>query len=70
MDTYYLNNAVKLMEEFLESTENPYYAGVVTYGDGEPHCWGPRGEELLKLIDAHIVKNTPPGINPDDWHYK
>ncbi|MGY6558758.1 MAG: alpha/beta hydrolase-fold protein [Nitritalea sp.] len=39
MDNYYLNNAVYLTEEFLESTENPYYAGEVAYGDRFEHCW-------------------------------
>ena len=29
MDNYYLNNAVVLTEEFLESTKNPYYEGEV-----------------------------------------
>lgn len=39
MDNYYLNNAVVLAEEFLESTENPYYSGEVDYGDMAEHCW-------------------------------
>ena len=39
MDNYYLNNAVYLMEEFLESTSDPYYAGEVEYGDRFEHCW-------------------------------
>lgn len=56
MDSYYLNNAVVFMETFLESTQDPYYNGVVEYGEREPHCWGPRGEELLKLMYANIQK--------------
>ena len=32
MDNYYLNNAVYLAEEFLESTTDPYYADDVDYG--------------------------------------
>jgi len=56
MDSYYLNNAVVFMEKYLESTKDPYYAGVVKYGEGEPHCWGPRGPELLKLMAEHIQK--------------
>ncbi len=56
MDSYYLNNAVRYLEEFLENTSNPYYAGTVEYGDGQPHCWGPRGPELVKLIGRHIRK--------------
>jgi hypothetical protein len=39
MDNYYLNNAVYLMEDFLESTTNPYYGGEVDYGDRAEHCW-------------------------------
>ena len=38
MDNYYLNNAVYLTEEFLESTTDPYYDGVVDYGDRAYHC--------------------------------
>ena len=56
MDSYYLNNGVAFMEKFLESTKDPYYGGVVEYGRGEPHCWGPRGPELLKLMAEHIQK--------------
>ena len=56
MDSYYLNNAVEFMEEFLEQTQNPYYGGVVKYGDGEPHCWGPRGKELIGLIAEQVEK--------------
>jgi hypothetical protein len=57
MDTHYLNNAVVLREEFLESTTNPYYDGVVEYGDGQPHCWGPRGPNLLELMARHIEES-------------
>ena len=58
MDTHYLNNAVVLLERFLESTEDPYYDGVIEYGDGQPHCWGPRGPELLKLMADHIEQSS------------
>jgi hypothetical protein len=39
MDNYYLNDAVYLLEAFLESTTDPYYAGEVDYGDRAEHCW-------------------------------
>ncbi len=54
MDTHYLNNAVVMMEEFLESTTNPYYDGVIEYGDRQPHCWGPRGAELIEMMSKHV----------------
>ena len=61
MDTFYLNNAVRLLENFLEKTKDPYYEGVVEYGDGKPHCWGPRGPELIELMAEHVIKNSPDG---------
>ncbi|RKY89502.1 hypothetical protein DRQ09_01220, partial [candidate division KSB1 bacterium] len=69
MDTYYLNNAVKLLERFLENTKNPYYAGTVEYGDGKPHCWGPYGKELIKLMADYITKNAPEGEDTSKWKY-
>jgi hypothetical protein len=59
MDTFYLNNAVYLLEDFLENRTNPYYAGTVAYGDREPHCWGPYGAELITLVADHLKKYAP-----------
>jgi hypothetical protein len=70
MDTYYLNNAVRRLEDFLERTTDPYYDGVVKYGDGEPHCWGPRSTEIIKLIEEHITKNSPDEKSTKRWKYK
>lgn len=56
MDTHYLDNAVVLMERFLERTKNPYYGGVIEYGDRKPHCWGPYGPDLIKLMAEYISK--------------
>ncbi len=54
MDTFYLNNAVSLLQDFLEKTNYPYYAGDFEYGEKQPHCYtgGP--------ID-------PPGIGGLTW---
>jgi hypothetical protein len=69
MDSFYLNNAVVLLEEFLESTKDPYYAGVVQYGDRQPYCWGPGGAELIKLMAEHIVKIAPEKEDTSKWRY-
>jgi len=69
MDTFYLNNAVKLLEKFLESTKYPYYAGSVEYGDGQPHCWGPGRTELIKLIADQVTQNAPEGEDTSKWKY-
>jgi len=69
MDTYYLNMAVVLMEKFLESTKNPYYAGTIEYGDMQPHCWGPRGKDLIEKMTAYILKTAPEGEDTSLWRY-
>jgi hypothetical protein len=81
MDNYYLNNAVYLMEEFLESTTNPYYAGIVDYGDRAEHCWNgdhenPNAISRLRYntmyvprILERIRENAPPGADLASWRY-
>jgi len=68
-DTFFLESAVILLEEFLESTTDPYYGGTVTYGDRQPHCWGPRGRELIDLIEEHMLENAPDGADRTSWLY-
>lgn len=69
MDNYYLNNAVRLLEEFLESTTEPHYAGAVEYARLEPHCWGPRGRELVEKMTAHIERWAPEGADLTSWRH-
>ena len=69
MDTYYLDNAVYLMEEFLTSATGPRADAVVEYGRREPHCWigeSPNrpGEdinyiEFLQVVSDHIRSRAP-----------
>ena len=56
IDSIYLNNAMEVLEGFLEKTENPYYEGQVEYGRKQPHCYGPRGEELVRMMADQIRK--------------
>ncbi len=57
MDTYYLNLGVYDMQNFLETTKNPHYAGTFVYGRPEkPHGWngGMTNAELLRAIYAAV----------------
>lgn len=79
MDNYYLNNAVRLTEDFLESTENPYYGGEVDYGDMAEHCWNGDHENpnhisrlryntrYLPKIKDRLKATAPPGHNLKNW---
>ena len=81
MDNYYLNNAVYLMEAFLEATTEPYYAGEVDYGDRAEHCWNgdhENGNHLSRLryntmyvpkILKRIEESAPPGADLTSWRY-
>jgi len=60
MDQFYLNVGVYHMEEFLETTTDPYYGGSFTYGARGGHGWRPYGyDQLLRVMADHIVKNAP-----------
>ncbi|MDH3709458.1 MAG: hypothetical protein OER04_06200 [Cyclobacteriaceae bacterium] len=81
MDNYYLNNAVYLMEQFLESTQNPYYQGEVAYGDRAEHCWNgdpdnPNHVSRLRYNTMYIPKilkrmqeTAPAGADLSSWRY-
>ncbi len=80
MDNYYLNNAVYLMEDFLESTR-PYYAGEVDYGDRAEHCWNGDQENpnhisrlrynsmYVPKIMKRIAASAPAGADLTSWRY-
>jgi len=70
MDSYYLNNATHMLHDFLESTTAPYYQGEVVFQPLAPHCWGPRGVELLIKMVRHIEEYAPPGADLTSWRYR
>jgi hypothetical protein len=80
-DTYFLNDAVYRMQDFLDSTRNPPYGGEVTYGPRAEHCWNgdptlPNAysrlhyntQYLPKILDR-IQKTAPPGTDLTSWRY-
>lgn len=81
MDNYYLNNAVYLLDEFLETTREPYYGGEIDYGDRAEHCWNgdhtqPNGISRLRYhqmfapkIVERILKTAPEGADTTSWRY-
>lgn len=81
MDNYYLNNAVYLAEEFLESTDTPYYAGDVDYGDRAEHCWNgdhQNSNAISRLrynsmyvprILERLLTTAPEGADLTSWRY-
>ncbi|MDZ7738922.1 MAG: alpha/beta hydrolase-fold protein [Bacteroidales bacterium] len=81
MDNYYLNNAVYLMEDFLEGTTDPCYGGEIDYGDRAEHCWNgdqtrPNYLSRLRYNEMYVPKilkrieeAAPPGADLTSWKY-
>jgi hypothetical protein len=56
MDSYYLNDAVEKLNEFLMKADNPKFTGEVVFQRRAPHCWGPRGADLMAKLVRQIEK--------------
>ena len=70
MDSYYLNNAVENLNEFLTKADNPKWAGEIVFQRRAPHCFGVRGADLLKKMTAQIEKYAPAGSDLKSWKYR
>lgn len=69
MDSYYLNNAVERLNEFLQRADNPKFTGEVVFHRRSPHCWGPNSVDLLKQMTAYIDRHAPAGADLKSWKY-
>jgi hypothetical protein len=81
-DTYFLNNAVHLLQNQLEATRNPHSDATFQYGPGMPHCYtgGPPeytmqqnnatwGQRVLPLMVEHMLATAPTGADTKSWRY-
>ncbi|GLD98037.1 hypothetical protein PINS_up006734 [Pythium insidiosum] len=75
LDSYYLNDAVYYLEDFLESTREPYYNGSIEYGvrdgKGYEHCWtgsydqtlsmawNTLNQRIVPMMVDHVVRSAP-----------
>jgi hypothetical protein len=71
MDNFYLNVAVREMQAWMETTEDPHYPGFFMYGDGKGHCWsGPlRTAERLKEMASYALQHMPAPLTAAWWRY-
>ncbi|MCH7823734.1 MAG: enterochelin esterase-like enzyme [Acidobacteria bacterium] len=78
MDTYYLEEAVYLLEEFLTTVDDPPAEASFEYGRRKPHCWigySPEREgedlsnvEFLRIVADHLRANQPAGTTHTAWY--
>jgi hypothetical protein len=81
-DTYFLNNAVHLLQKQLEATREPHSDATFQYGPGMPHCYtgGPPeytmqqnnaiwAQRVLPLMVEHMLATAPAGADVKSWRY-
>lgn len=69
MDNFYLNVGCYHLQDFLESTREPYYEGSFAFGARGGHGWRPwSSEELVRIMSDHMRANAPAGTR-QTWRY-
>jgi len=75
-DTYYLDRAVHLLQDFLESTTDPYYHGTFEFGMRKPHCYTGDFDHDVGLnqhywpeMVKHMEQTAPPGADLKSCKY-
>ncbi len=62
MDSFYLNDAVGLLAQFLAGTEDPASDAQITFGPGQPHCWEPLSEpDIMRGMLERMGEGGGPG---------
>lgn len=80
-DNFYLEEAVMLLEDFLQETSDPPWGGTLNYGYRHPHCYsGPPDDQSVRLtrltynqrllpqMEARLLETAPPGADMS-WRY-
>jgi hypothetical protein len=70
-DGNFLNLTLYLLQDFLENTRDPYYAGSFEFGRPlKGHGWQPTtNAELVRKMAAAVTQNAPKEEHPDRWQY-
>lgn len=82
-DTYFLNNAVHLLQKQLEQTRNPHSDATFQYGARMPHCYtgGPSmytmqqnnsywAQRVIPQMVKHMLATAPKGADVTSWRYR
>ena len=71
MDSFFLDRAVREMEAWMLTTQNPHYEGFFMYGDQKPHCWSGPGTSAdhLRGMAEYGLQKKPAGTTTPWWKY-
>lgn len=75
-DTFYLDGAVHLLHDFMETTTEPYYRGKFEFGQRKPHCYAGDFDPAVGLhqhylpeMTKHMEATAPTGADLSSWKY-
>jgi len=75
-DSFYLDRAVHLLNDFMETTTDPYYRGTFDFGQRKPHCYAgnfdPKvgtNQHYLPEMVKHMEETAPKGADVSSWKY-
>jgi Putative esterase len=81
-DTFFLDNAVHLLQEQLQATRHPHSDATFQYGPGMPHCYtggpveytmqennGTWAQRVLPQMVQHFLATAPKGADTTSWRY-
>jgi hypothetical protein len=75
-DTFYLDRAVHLLKDFLETTTDPYYHGTFEFGVRKPHCYAGEFDSSVGLnqhywpeMVKHMEQTAPSDADLKSWKY-
>jgi hypothetical protein len=75
-DTFYLDRAVHLLKDFMDTTTDPYYRGSFEFGVRKPHCYTGDYDPEVGInqhywpdMVKHMEQTAPPGADLKSWKY-
>jgi S-formylglutathione hydrolase FrmB len=75
-DTFYLDRAVHLLKDFMDTTTDPYYRGSFQFGERKPHCYPGEYDPAVGLnqhywpeMVKHMEETAPAGADLTSWKY-
>jgi hypothetical protein len=75
-DTFYLDRAVHLLKDFMDTTTDPYYRGSFEFGVRKPHCYAGDIDPAAGLnqhyfpeMVKHMEETAPEGADVRSWKY-
>jgi len=79
-DTYFLDNAVRLLQKTFDNSTDPHVTADFDYGEGQPHCYtgghvpanvgsGTFTQRVLKAAEQRMLATAPQGADTKSWRY-